>query len=69
MTMPKNDEKSRIRILADRYGEAGHGWVYSGRERGTGRAGHYFSDGFIIGEDAALAHMILLCERAGVSTE
>lgn len=64
--MAKKEQPSRIRILADRYGEAGHAWVYSGREDG---ARHYFSDGLIVGDDTALAHMILLCERAGVPTE
>jgi hypothetical protein len=59
-------ERQRIRVLADRYHAAGHGWVYAGREEG---AGHYFTDCFIQGDDAALAHMILLCERAGVPTE
>lgn len=64
--MAKSQGQSRIRTLADRYGAAGHGWVYSGREDG---ARHYFATGMIVGDDAALAHMILLCERAGVPTD
>lgn len=64
--MTKSERQSRIRTLADRYGAAGHGWIYSGREDG---ARHYFSDGMIMGDDLALAHMTLLCERAGVPTE
>ena len=64
--MAKSERQSRIRVLADRYGAAGHGWVYSGREDG---ARHYFSDGMITGDDLALAHMMDLCRVAGVPTE
>lgn len=56
---------SRIRVLADRYDtHKGEGTVYSGREPG---ARHYFADGFIFGDQAALAHMIELCLEAGVA--
>lgn len=64
--MAKSERQSRIRILADRYGKAGHGWIYSGREEG---ARHHFSDGLIVGDDSALAHMIDLCTQVGVPTD
>jgi hypothetical protein len=64
--MAKSERQSRTRILADRYAAATGEHVYSGHDE---RARYYFSDGLINGHDAALAHMILLCERAGVPTE
>lgn len=64
--MAKSNRQSRIRILADRYAAKTGEHVYSGREEG---ARHYFSDGLINGDDAALYHMVTLCERAGVPIE
>lgn len=64
--MPRSGGPSRIRVLADRYRTATGEMVYSGREDG---ARHYFSTGLVVGDAAALTHMIDMCRQAGVPTE
>lgn len=53
----------QVKALADRYREETGEHVYSGREDG---ARHYFSDGLIVGDSAALEHMKRLCADKGV---
>lgn len=56
----------RIRLMADRYDAVTGGNIYQGREDG-GR--HYFADGMIYGDQAALSHMLGLCRAVGVPTD
>lgn len=53
----------QIRLLADKHFEATGEHVYSGREDG---ARHYFSDGLVNGDSAALEHMRALCAAKGI---
>jgi hypothetical protein len=55
----------RVRILADRYEAITGKHVYAGCEP-IGQGRHYFSDGTVIGDDAAYEHMVRLCQLAGI---
>lgn len=59
------EQPSRIRRLADAYYRVTGEHYYAGREDG---ARHYFSDGTIVGDGAALEHMVMTCQRAGIDT-
>jgi hypothetical protein len=61
-----NSISARIRVLADRYARITGQHVYSGVDA---MRSHYFSDAYIKGDHAALAHMIELCRKAGVDHE